>query len=108
MYMNTNDKIKNLENQNKNTEDFYERFHKQLDEKHKFPGNYMFKFIIPTEGKKIALLHKIFDHGSPSFMMKESKNGKYTSATVTLYVPDATAVIEYYKEASKIEGIMMM
>lgn len=104
----TNDKIKIFDNQDKNPDDFYDRFRKQLDERHDFPGNYMFKFIIPTGDKNIALLHKIFDHGGASFVMRESKNGKYTSVTVTLYVPDSISVIEYYKEAGKIKDIMML
>lgn len=106
--MNRNDNIKIFANKGENPEDFYSRFKEQLDKEHIFPGNYMFKFIIPTESKKVAQLHKIFDHGGASFSMKESKNGKYTSITITMYVTDSISVIEYYKEASSIEGIVML
>ncbi|MDR2122739.1 MAG: DUF493 domain-containing protein [Flavobacteriaceae bacterium] len=97
-----------MENDEQNTEVFYARFKEQLDKEHNFPGNYMFKFIILTESKKIAQLHKIFDHSSASFSMKESKNGKYTSVTITVYVTDSTSVVEYYKEVSTIEGVVML
>ncbi|MGM5630790.1 DUF493 family protein [Apibacter raozihei] len=106
--MEKKNKIEILENANQNPEEFYTRFQEQLDKEHSFPGNYMFKFIIPTESKKIAQLHKIFDHGSATFSMKESKNNKYTSVTITMYVADSTSVIEYYKEAAGIENIVML
>ncbi len=106
--MEKNNRIEILGNNKERPEEFYARFKEQLDKEHKFPGNYMFKFIIPTNSKEIAQLHKIFDHGSASFSMKESKNGKYTSVTISLYVTDSTSVIEYYKEAGSIENIVML
>ncbi len=101
-------KIEIIGNKKENTEEFYSRFKEELEKEHTFPGNYMFKFIIPTGNKEIAQLHKIFDHGSATFSMKESKNGKYTSVTIILYVVDSTSVIEYYKEASSIENVVML
>jgi uncharacterized protein len=106
--MNNNDNIKVFTNNDENPEDFYVRFKEQLDKAHIFPGNYMFKFIIPTESKKVAQLHKIFDHSEASFSMKESKNGKYTSVTITMYMTDSISIIEYYKEASTIDGIVVL
>ena len=106
--MNKNDNIKVFANNDESPEDFYARFKEQLDKAHIFPGNYVFKFIIPTESKKVAQLHKIFDHSEASFSMKESKSGKYTSITFTMYVSDSISVMEYYKEASSIDGIIML
>ena len=40
--------------------------------------------------------------------MRESKNGKYTSVTVVIYVIDADQVIHFYKEVGKIEGVIML
>ncbi|MDR3272728.1 MAG: DUF493 domain-containing protein [Flavobacteriaceae bacterium] len=91
-----------------NPEVFYARFKEQLDAEHHFPENYMFKFVIPTNTKKMALLHQIFDHNAASFSTKESKNAKYISVTVIIFAVDSTAVIEYYKEAAKIEDIIML
>ncbi|MCT6869630.1 DUF493 family protein [Apibacter sp.] len=106
--MKNNDNIKIFANKSENPDDFYIRFKEQLDTEHHFPGNYMFKFIILTESKKIAQLHKIFDHSGASFSIKESKNRKYTSITVNIYAVDAHSVVEYYKEASTLEGIVML
>ncbi|MDR1876537.1 MAG: DUF493 domain-containing protein [Flavobacteriaceae bacterium] len=106
--MEKSDKIEDSKNNERNQEVFYSGFKEKLDKEHHFPGNYTFKFIIPTENKKIAQLHKIFDHSSASFSTKESKQKKYTGVTITLYVTDSTSVIEYYKEASEIEDIVML
>ena len=91
-----------------NPEVFYARFKNQLDVEHHFPENYIFKFVIPADTKKVALLHQIFDHNAASFSIKESKNAKYMSVTVIIYAVDSTSVIEYYKEAAKIENIIML
>jgi putative lipoic acid-binding regulatory protein len=87
---------------------FYEKFKNELDNEQNLPGDYMFKFIIPTDSHKIAQLNQIFDDRIQSFSTKESKGGKYTSVTVVIFAVDSDTVIKYYKEASKIEGIRML
>ena len=39
---------------------------------------------------------------------KASKNRKYTSISIKLYVIDSETVINYYKEIAKIEGVIML
>ena len=91
-----------------NTEDYYIGFKGKLEKGQEFPGNYMYKFILPTDNKKIAELQQIFDGTRPQFSTKSSKNNKYTSVTVIIYALDADQVIVFYKQAQKIEGIMML
>lgn len=92
----------NIQNNKQTKEEFYPRFQEKLEAEHTFPGNYIFKFILPTDNQKIAMLQKVFDHANPVVSSKESKNGKYTSVTITIYATDSTSVIEYYKEAGEI------
>jgi len=89
-------------------EDFYQKFDDRLNETTEFPSNYTFKFIVPTDNKRIAEVQRVFDGARPQFQMKESKNGRYTSVTAVVYVLDSEQVIHYYKEASKIEDVMML
>ena len=96
------------ENKEQQQEYFYKKLKEELNKVEKFPTNFTYKFIIPTEHKKIAEVQKIFDDASPQIQMKESKNGKYTSITVVVYVIDADQVIYYYKEVGKIEGVIML
>lgn len=98
-----------LENdKNLNTDDFYLRFREELEEAHSFPTDYMFKYIVPAEQHLIARLHSIFEKAEASLSTRDSKNGKYTSVTVKVPVKHADDVIAYYKQASAIEGIVML
>jgi Uncharacterized conserved protein len=86
----------------------YESFLQKLKDGHSFPGNYMFKFIVPSDHQKLANLQRLFDDARPQFQMKSSKNGKYTSLTTIIYAMDAEEVVAYYKEASKIDNVILM
>lgn len=93
---------------NENQEEFYIKFKDRLDATTEFPSHYSYKFIIPTSHKTLAEVQRVFDGAKPQFKMKESKNGKYTSITVDIFVIDSDQVIHYYKEASTIDGIIML
>lgn len=95
-------------NQTEKQEEFYKTFKERLNDTTDFPSNYTYKFIIPTDNKRIAEVQRVFDEARPQFQMKESKTGKYTSITVVIYALDADQVIYYYKQASSIEDVMMM
>lgn len=97
-----------MNEQTPNQEEFYKNFKKRLDETTEFPSNYTFKFIVPTDNKRIAEVQRLFDGARPQFQMKESKNGKYISVTAVVYVIDSDQVIHYYKSASAIDDVMML
>lgn len=94
--------------EDKKIEEFYKGFREKLVETTGFPSDYIYKFIIPTNHKKLAELLQIFDGGNANIQMKESKTGKYTSITIKIYVIDADQVIYYYKKAATIDGIIML
>ncbi|MDO5510958.1 MAG: DUF493 domain-containing protein [Weeksellaceae bacterium] len=89
-------------------DEFYTRLKTELDKVETFPGNFTYKFIIPTENKKIAEIQRIFDDARPQIQMRESKNAKYTSITVVIFVLDADQVIHFYKEVGKVDGVIML
>ncbi len=81
-----------------------EAFRKKIEVEHKFPGNYIFKFIVPS-GKKeeiVALLPK----GKISF--RNSSGEKYISVTLDARLGHAREVIEVYEEVYKVEGVVAL
>ncbi len=91
-----------------NTEEFYTRLKEQLEESTKWPSNYLYKFIVPTDGEKIAEIHTIFDNTGAVIESKQSKKGKYTSISITVNLKNADAVIAKYKEVGMIEGVISL
>lgn len=85
----------------------YDSLKKKLEEGFKWPGIYMFKFIIPSENKKIAQVESLFDKHA-EINTKESKNKKYISITIKADMDSPEKVIEKYKAAQDIEGIIAL
>jgi hypothetical protein len=81
-----------------------ERFRKQLIDHYNFPTLYLFKFIVPEEQKKE--FEKLFSE--ISFDTKNSKTGKYISFSKKLKVNSSEEVIEIYKRAYSIKGIISL
>lgn len=96
-------------NKNQQSADFYRDFKEKLEQNQSFPTDYLFKFIVPSEESAIAQVQAVFTNNEKaSFASKDSKNGKYTSLTIKVYVQDANEVIGYYKQASTIKGIIAL
>lgn len=81
-----------------------ERLKTLLESQHKFPTHYMFKFIIPHT--KEAELRNIFPY--ENVRMNFSKRGKYVSITVELLMESPEAVLQVYKAAQSIEGLIAL
>ena len=102
-------KIEILQNdRNLRSDDFYQKFKEELEKIHTFPTDYLFKFIVPAEQRIIAQLHAIFESTNASISTRDSKNGKFTSATIKVPVSDSDDIVIYYKQASAIKGIVML
>ena len=106
--MSNQDTNTNENSSERSPEEFYASLKIELDNVTSFPSNYTYKFIIPTDNKKIAEIQRVFDDTRPQFQMKESKNGKYTSITVVVYALDSDQVIHFYKEVSQVESVIML
>ena len=90
-----------------NTEDPYNKLRKELNKYDSWPILYMFKFIVPADNKKIAMIESKFSDESV-ITNKESTNGKYISITVKEVMLTAESIIEKYKELEGIEGLISL
>ncbi|GAA3618145.1 DUF493 domain-containing protein [Flavivirga jejuensis] len=92
-----------------NSEEFYEKLKGQLYETASWPTEYLYKFIIKTDVKKITELEAIFNNMGAVINKNESKNRKYTSISINLLMKNPDNVIEKYKEvAEKVEGVISL
>lgn len=81
-----------------------EEFKQKLEEVHQFPTLYMFKFIV-TEDRKEEV-QALFPNNELD--LKPSSKGKYVSVTAKVLMPSSDKVMEVYKEASKIKGLIAL
>ncbi|WP_394749292.1 DUF493 family protein [Spongiimicrobium salis] len=88
--------------------EFYARLKEQLEQSNTWPSNYLYKFIVPTATNKIDLINKVFDNTGAVIESKQSKNGKYTSISITVNLKNPDAVIAKYQEVGKIEGVISL
>lgn len=79
-------------------------------ESEKWPNAYMFKFILPGgDSDKMKLVKACFKDKKNEMSVNKSKNGKYISLSVKVKkMYSAQAVIDIYREVSKIEGVMAL
>jgi len=89
------------------TEDELEKFKQKLIETTVFPSVYMYKFIVKSDNRNIALVENLFE-GDTDIHTKESESGKFTSITAKQVVINVEEVIEIYKKASLIKGIIFL
>jgi uncharacterized protein len=90
-------------------EEFYKKLKTQLLETTEWPSEYLYKFILKSDEKKIAEIEVIFDNLGAVIKTIESKNGKYTSVSINVVMKDPEAVIAKYIEVtSTIEGVISL
>jgi hypothetical protein len=84
--------------------EFYDRLKISLEKSQKWPGTYLFKFIVPTAQK--AELLALLPLGS--IQLKESRGSKYLAVSLTSKMTDATEVIQVYQKVSTVTGIVSL
>lgn len=89
------------------TEEEFENFRQKLIEGMSFPSVYMFKFIVASENRSIALVENLFEAGA-DIHTKESGKGRYTSITAKQVVIDVDEIMAIYRKASQIKGIIFL
>jgi len=89
-------------------EDFYNRLKEQLLENTRWPSDYLYKFIVPTDQEKINQINTIFDNTGAVIQSKKSKKGTYTSISITVNMKNPDEVIKKYKEAATVEGVISL
>ncbi|SHH69876.1 DUF493 family protein [Winogradskyella jejuensis] len=96
-------------NSSEKSEAFYKKLKTQLQDTALWPSEYLYKFIVPTNGGQIKKLDNLFNNLGAVITTKESKNGKYTSVSVNVKMKNPDAVIAKYKEvAEKIENVISL
>jgi len=86
----------------------YERIKRTLDETHVWPAVFLFKFIVPSDIEKIARVEALFNSETAEIKRTESRNGKYTSVSAREAMTSSESVLECYKKASEIEGLIAL
>ncbi len=89
------------------TEDEINSFRQKLSLSMSFPGVYMFKFIVASGHRNLALVDNLFG-AEAEISTKESSEGKYTSVTARQVVMDVEEIIDVYRKAAKIKGIIFL
>ena len=79
-------------------------FLEKLEGTHEFPDNYTFKFIVkPEHQAKVESLVPGAD-----VRVKPSSGNKYVSITLSKQMASSQAVVDVYKQANTIEGIIAL
>ena len=89
-------------------EDFYIKLKDSLEATTKFPSEYLYKFIVPSEGNHFIEVEDLFKNKLVKISSKQSKTGKYVSVSIRIKLGSPDEVISYYRKAEKIEGIISL
>lgn len=90
------------------TEEFYVRLKEELSNTSLWPSEYLYKFIVPSDLKKVLEIESAFNNMGAVIKTTQSKTGKYTSVSVDVQMKNPDAVIAKYIEVSGIEGIISL
>jgi uncharacterized protein len=92
----------------KDSNEFYDRLKTELDLSNTWPAIYLYKFIVPSEKENILKVQEAFDCMGAVIKTTKSKTGKFTSISVDVMMKDAQEIIDKYKEVSTIKGIISL
>jgi uncharacterized protein len=92
----------------KKTQDFFERLKENLATTSVWPNEYLFKFIVPTDDKKILEVENAFDNMGAVIKTHQSKTAKYTSVSINVMMDNPDAIVNKYIQLSTIEGIISL
>lgn len=87
-------------------EEIFDKLREQL-ELLEWPNVYLFKFIVPNNPEQIAQASALFDETS-EIVMHPSSKGTYMSVSGKELMLDVDTIIEKYRKASLIEGIISL
>ncbi len=88
-------------------EAFYKKLKSELEATTKFPADYLYKFIVPTDENQVQEVKDLFGKKG-KIDTRVSKTGKFESVSVRLVVASSNEVIDYYQKAEKIKGIISL
>ncbi len=82
----------------------YDSLRKILDQTQTYPTEFMYKFIIPSD--QVDTFKTIFKNEEINF--KFSKKGNFMSCTFEKKVQSTDDIIQGYKDASSIKGLLAL
>lgn len=85
-----------------------ENLREKLNQMNDWPNVYLFKFIVLDDEHKIKSITGLFNIKKDKISFKSSSKGKYQSISIERNVADANEVIDIYKKASSIQGVMAL
>lgn len=85
----------------------FQKLEEALRQSKDIPGMFLYKFIIPNNNETLAQAMQLFDN-SADVVTRESSNGKYVSISSKEVVISVEDVIEKYKLASNIKGLIFL
>ena len=88
-------------------DDQLNRLRERLNEIHRWPSVYMYKFILPNDEEKITRLKIIFGE-STEIRTKLSANGNYISLTIFEMMLEADHIFDRYRKVGTIEGVISL
>ena len=74
----------------------------------KWPRLYMFKFISPADPETLAQVEALFDAKVAEVQLRPSKTGKFISVSAKEMMMDTDRVIERYRAAAQIKGVISL
>lgn len=88
-------------------EEKLEKLKELLTKNFKAPDIYMFKFIVPNNNQSMARVMSLFDE-SAEVNQRNSANGTYISLTAREMMFSVESILEKYKSAFQIEGLIAL
>ena len=89
-------------------QEFYSRFLENLKISQKWPGIYMFKFIIKEKETKKQDIQDLFQGMNANFSIKNSSKNNFLSLSINVKMVGPESVINIYKKASKFKGVIAL
>lgn len=84
-----------------------------LEERHNFPGPYIFKVIGGVEdgfvGRAVVAVREALGADSdPKFELRQTRSGRHVSITLEPEVESAEQVLEVYQSLSGLDGVVLV
>lgn len=73
-----------------------------------WPRVYMFKFIVPNAAESLDRVYALFNTDVAEVSHRESKSGKFVSVTGKELMLSPSSVIDRYKQAKGIPGLLSL
>lgn len=91
-----------------NKEDFYSRLQEQLILSQKWPGAYIFKFIVKSNSDHVETIKRYFETFDANFKLKHSSKNTYISLSVHVLMDSPKTVILMYKKVGALDGVLAL